>query len=715
MKVLQSVLRPPVFVDEDKTRTAALVNTVLVACSSGSILFFVVAGLFIPDEADRIIYALVAMPLLVGLLVIVRWGYVRFASIVLVLLLWVLVALVSYTAGGVRTPAFAGFVLPILCAGFLLGHRASFYLLVLTILTGIVLMTGEKSTWLPPLRTYSSSTILFIQSIYLFVSIVMIYLVMRSLQMAMARTRHSEKMLANNNCLLQHEIEERERAELALRASEEQFRQLFQANPHPMYVVDVETRMFLNVNNMMVEKYGYSRDEFLNMNLANLISPKDIPAAEVNAVSFSQQNIDYSRSGPWRQVRKDGTDIFVEVSFHRMNYDGHKAMVCTAYDLTERIRAEEAVRRGEALFSKIFESVPVAIMISSVRERRVLNVNRYFLEMTGYTADEVINHPVSETGVMIPEHQRDTWVKLLGNHDSVRGVEGQWRTKAGAILDILISLESIEVGGEACILGIGVDITERKRMEREQIAGERLRLQLHKEREVLQMKENFVATMSHEFRTPLAIIMSSKESLTHYFDRLTAEGRQEKLHNIEEQTRHIISLLDDVLLLGKAQARKLQFRPTEMDFAVFCQKLFEQIQLTDKAGHAYQFTCQGTFETMQGDEQLLHHILINLLSNAVKYSPPESTVRLELLREGDEAVLRVCDEGIGIPLEDQAHLFEAFYRASNTQKIKGTGLGLAIVKESVLVHGGTITCESVPGEGTIFTVRLPISGIPART
>ncbi len=112
------------------------------------------------------------------------------------------------------------------------------------------------------------------------------------------------------------------------------------------------------------------------------------------------------------------------------------------------------------------------------------------------------------------------------------------------------------------------------------------------------------------------------------------------------------------------------------------------------------------------DEKLLHHILINLLTNAVKYSPEGGEIRLELSSADDDLILRVSDQGLGIPEEDQKHLFEPFHRASNTEQIKGVGLGLVVVLTSVETWGGTIVCQSAIGRGTVFTIKLPLRKIP---
>jgi signal transduction histidine kinase len=136
--------------------------------------------------------------------------------------------------------------------------------------------------------------------------------------------------------------------------------------------------------------------------------------------------------------------------------------------------------------------------------------------------------------------------------------------------------------------------------------------------------------------------------------------------------------------------------------------VFEQIQSTDTVGHGFVFSAEGDFTNLSLDEKILRRILINLLSNAIKYSPSGGQIRMQLSINEREVTLRISDQGIGIPAEDQARIFEAFHRASNARSFAGTGLGLAIVKSNVEAHGGTVVFESSQGKGTAFIVRLPL-------
>jgi signal transduction histidine kinase len=217
---------------------------------------------------------------------------------------------------------------------------------------------------------------------------------------------------------------------------------------------------------------------------------------------------------------------------------------------------------------------------------------------------------------------------------------------------------------------------------------------------------------SHEFRTPLAIIGSSTGILELYYQKLSEDKRQQHLHRIQNSVRHMTELLDDVLLVNRAEADRLAFNPLEGNLQEFCQKLVTEIQLstneqeiiltTQDSGQSAPRDWEGIF-----DPKLLRQILTNLLSNAIKYSPPQSQIHLTLERQGRQAVFTVADQGMGIPSEDLSLLFTAFHRAHNVGTIQGTGLGLAIVKKCTTLHQGEITVTSELGQGTCFILKLP--------
>ena len=246
------------------------------------------------------------------------------------------------------------------------------------------------------------------------------------------------------------------------------------------------------------------------------------------------------------------------------------------------------------------------------------------------------------------------------------------------------------------------EITERQRLEEE------LRHALIEEKELSELKSRIISVVSHEYRTPLATILSSTELLENYSHNWQEEKKQRHFHRIQGSVHHLTRLVNDVLMFSKAEAGKLELNPVTIDLMEFCREIVEELQLTAGEKHNINLICLGTHQIAYLDEKLLRQILTNLLSNALKYSPEGGQIRFDLIFGQESVTLRIQDEGIGIPLKDQSQLFDAFYRSSNVGTISGTGLGLAIVKRCVDIHYGQIRVESEQGVGTMFTVILPL-------
>lgn len=254
--------------------------------------------------------------------------------------------------------------------------------------------------------------------------------------------------------------------------------------------------------------------------------------------------------------------------------------------------------------------------------------------------------------------------------------------------------------------GCTTDITDRKQAE------EDIREALEREKELSLLKSRFVSMTSHEFRIPLATILFSAGLLEKYGSKWSEAKKQIHLQRIQTAVKRMNEMVEDVLLIGKTDASKLECRPAPLDIKAFCKALIAEVQLIAGERHGLTFVSHGECAGSDGvlpllDEKLLRHILTNLLSNAIKYSPRGGTILCELICGHEEVTFRIKDEGIGIPQEEQKQLFEIFQRATNVGNIPGTGLGLAIAKKFVELHGGEITVDSQMGLGTTFTVKLP--------
>ncbi|PSB26679.1 hybrid sensor histidine kinase/response regulator [Stenomitos frigidus] len=243
---------------------------------------------------------------------------------------------------------------------------------------------------------------------------------------------------------------------------------------------------------------------------------------------------------------------------------------------------------------------------------------------------------------------------------------------------------------------------------------------LEKEKKLNEMKSNFIATVSHEFRNPLSTILLSLDLLERGGEQLTPAKKRLFLQRARVSVDRMEQLLEEVLLIGTVEAGELQCHLAPVDSVEFCRQLVAEFQhngcTTTDPQHVLVLTqAEMAIDSTRFydlDEKLLRHILTNLLSNAIKYSPDGGKVQLDLKCTPDGVTFQVCDDGIGIPPDDYAQLYDRFHRASNVKMIPGSGLGLSIAKQCVDLHGGTITFKSAVGIGTTFTVSLPATLSP---
>lgn len=367
-------------------------------------------------------------------------------------------------------------------------------------------------------------------------------------------------------------------------------------------------------------------------------------------------------------------------------------------------RTAELQRTTEQVEAILASSSDVVIVLRV--DGTITSTNPALTIAFGYAADEVFGRPLII--LFDPEHAESIVETLqnvaTGGHASARA-EVPARRHDGTTFHADCVFSPIKqaddnIAGIVCSLR---DISVRRSMEEE------LRIALSKEKELSELKSRFVSMISHEYRTPLAGILSSTDIMINYAERLSDERKTDHLLKIRRQVKRLANLLEDVLSLGKAEAVGMEFQPNLLNLEKHCQIFIEEVQQATGAEDCIVFTAKEPCGDVLADEELLRQILVNLLSNAVKYSSSKANVYFDLTCDGVQATFRIRDEGIGIPQEDQEHLFQAFHRARNVGAISGTGLGLVIIQRAVEAHGGTVDFESQEGVGTTFIVTIPIN------
>ncbi len=490
------------------------------------------------------------------------------------------------------------------------------------------------------------------------------------------------------------------RIEDALRKSEAQYRLLFESNPHPMWVYELETRRFLAVNNAAVERYGYSRAEFLAMTINDIRPPEDVKILEDYLAS---SNPAYNRAGEWRHQTKDGRVINVEITSNRLDFEGKHAVFVLANDITERKLAEKALRESEDRYRDLVDNSHELICTHDL-EGRVISVNPWASRVLGYPPESLIGMNIRDG--LLPEYrgQFDEYIEKVKTEGSAKGVM-KVRTASGEtrLWEYYNTLRT--QGVETPIVrGMAHDATER-----------RMALQREKEARVEaeaanRVKDEFLSTLSHELRTPLTAIMGWSNLLLH--GEVDPSKQQQAIETIARNANSQCQLIDDLLEVSRIITGKLRLDFAACEVQPVVEAALESIRPTAEAkGVRLQMNFAAHIGLVLGDRERLQQVVWNLLSNAVKFTKTGGLVSVNLQRAGSTVELTVTDSGAGIHSDFLPHVFDRFRQAdgSTTRTHGGLGLGLAIVRHLVELHGGFARAESDgPGAGSKFTVTLPL-------
>jgi len=491
------------------------------------------------------------------------------------------------------------------------------------------------------------------------------------------------------------------RIEEALRKSEAQYRLLFESNPHPMWVYDLETRRFLAVNNAAIKRYGYSRNEFLAMTI------KDIrPPDEVERLSdyLKNRNPEFNSAGEWLHQTKDGTLINVEITSNRLFFEGRHAVFVLANDITERKRAETALRESEDRYRDLVDNSHELICTHDL-EGNVISVNPWASRVLGYPSDRLVGMNIRDG--LLPEfrHEFDEYIEKVKTNGSARGVM-RVRTSSGEtrLWEYYNTLRT--QGVETPIVrGMAHDATERRQaLEREKEA----RLEAEAANRV---KDEFLSTLSHELRTPLTAIMGWSNLLLH--GGVEPAKQRHAIETIARNADSQCQLIDDLLEVSRIITGKLRLEFAACELQPIIEAAAESVRPTAEAkGVRLQLVFEPEGGTVSGDRERLQQIVWNLLSNAVKFTPGGGNVDVTVQRVNSHVEIKVADSGAGIHSDFLPLVFDRFRQAdgSTTRTHGGLGLGLAIVRHLVELHGGVVTADSDgSGKGATFTVRLPVT------
>ncbi|MCA0457653.1 MAG: PAS domain S-box protein [Chloroflexi bacterium] len=361
-------------------------------------------------------------------------------------------------------------------------------------------------------------------------------------------------------------------------------------------------------------------------------------------------------------------------------------------------RIEAELRQSEALFRSFVNSASDYIQVLDT-EGVITRTNPATIRGGGYAESEIIGQPLS--GFLTPPFKatfEKQFSDILKTGESRSEIE--FLHKDGSIRYLDCSWSVVKNADKQYVVVIQRDVTERKRAE------EKLQESLTREKELSELKSRFVSITSHELRTPLSTIQNNIYMLKNYAHKLDDASRDGKLDKIQLMVEHITELLQDVLSLNNIETGSSDFNPTLIQFDTFCRDIVEEFEHQKDQTHVLQFDYQQPIKATV-DPRLMRQVISNLIDNSIKYSKLGTTVNLSLSQEENRIILKVTDQGIGIPPEDQEFMFHTFRRASNVGDVSGSGLGLSIVRQAVERHGGSISFTSTLGKGSTFVISLP--------
>jgi len=397
----------------------------------------------------------------------------------------------------------------------------------------------------------------------------------------------------------------------------------------------------------------------------------------------------------------------------------------TAPNPEAQSRATHHESSMESRYRKLLHAAPDAILEVN-EEGRILMLNEAVERMFGYSRAELlglsVDHLVPASMRSGHSQHRAAYAKRPNTRPMGTGLELQGQRKDGSLFPVEISLSPNWIEGSLHVIASVRDITERKAVEnriqalREQytaeltMKNEQLEARNREVEQANRLKNEFLASMSHELRTPLHTIIGFSELLTEQLEGPLGEKQQRFVGHILQDARHLLELINEILDISKIESGRLELKRESFDFSQCVEEVLAGIR-HQAATKNITLENKNRFQSsLYADRLRVKEILYNLLSNAVKFTPERGRVWVEGSSEGGTLHVSVCDTGIGIPEQEHPSIFEKFYQVGDASggTREGTGLGLPITKHLVELHGGTISVESRPGQGSSFRLTFPL-------
>lgn len=492
------------------------------------------------------------------------------------------------------------------------------------------------------------------------------------------------------------------------------YERMFRDAPLPMWVYDLDTLRFLDVNDVACTVYGWPRDEFLRLALADIRPAEEVERMQESAWSPQPR---WTRSGPWIHRTRDGRRMPVDIVSQSTEFAGRRARQVMAIDLTEQLRTQQAFEGSRERLALAVTSGRIGLWEWDVAADW-MQVSEHWAAMLGTTV-EAFGTPAAKAlrGLYHPDDYpsvRAHLEALLGGTSDEVEQEHRLRHADGHWIWVLARARVVArgPGGEALrLIGANIDVSERREAER-----------LRRERELalqaVRLKSEFVARASHELRTPLNAVLGFCQLLQIADADPLSERQRHQVQTIEGAGRHLLALVGDLLQLSSLEAGRIEMARETVALTPLAAEVAElirpQAELRDVRVQV--LASDAGAPQAVADPVRLRQALLNLASNGVKYNRKGGQLSLRPFGDARAAGIEVRDTGVGMAQTQVEHLFEPFNRLGRDRGgVEGTGIGLAITRQLIERMQGRIEVRSVEGQGSVFTLHLPavVSTAPA--
>ena len=511
------------------------------------------------------------------------------------------------------------------------------------------------------------------------------------------------------------DITERKQAEQALHESEEKFAKAFHTGAVLKTIVRAADYLVVEVNEGFLNLLEYTREQVVGRNMKELDLYAYPEQLESNVREMAAKG-ELSNQQVTLKTRT-GRQVEVLASTQYMYLSGEKYAITTAVDISERVRAEQALFESREDYRSLVESLDMLI-VKVDRDGRYLYANHKAAQRQGIPVEQIVGSTINE--ILPPRVAEMQLAKVRQVIDSGKGfteeikmefADGVARWGRGSIQPVF---DAHGKGIQAIVSSM--DISEMKlAQQRIEESAVQLKLANAELERALRAKSEFMAAMSHELRTPLTGILGQAEILAMNLTGNLSEKQLKSLEGIENGGQRLLKLISDVMDYTWLQSAKVELDLPHCSLKNTCWASIQTIRkLADEKQQQLEFNIHPESILIRIDESRIRQVLANLLENAVKFAPKGGRIQLIVtgLPEEHKVKLTVSDTGIGIAEEDFPKLFKPFVQldARLSRNYEGTGLGLALVKALAELHGGSVTVESVIGQGSSFCVSLPWDG-----